>query len=302
MPTITPQGRPQVTGQTEDSYRAPVKQIMAASTGMTIDKAEPAAPTTGQVDIIEKTPTQAVTLSPQLSLLARQEAKLRQREQALKTERESLATQKAENEKLFGFKQKLAAKDFSALDELGISYDDIANYQLAKIQGQSPEDQALKKLEVEIQSMKASQEANITKQYDATVARYKADIKDLVAKDPEFVTIKEEGQEEAVLQHILDTFNEDNELLTVEQASKEIEDFLVEDALKKQNLTKVKAKSAPPTPIEEPKKTLPARSGLRTLTNQIAPSTSAQTKYPQFQHLSMKERIAMSVQKAQKKE
>lgn len=304
MPTITSAARPQHTAQTEDSYRAPVKQILAASTGMVIDKP---ATTIGHPGISkeETSAPQAVTLSPQLAALARKEAKFRQQEQALKAEREALAAEKAAEQakysKLAGVQEKLTAKDYSALSELGVSYEEWTQYLLSKGESEKPETQAIKKLEGEIQSIKASQEEATKKQYDATIAKYKTDIGALIAKDPEFITIKEQKAEEHVLQHILDTFNEDGQVMTIEQASKEIEDFLVEEAMSAQNLTKIKQRALPPP--EEPKKTLPPpKSGLRTLSNQIAPKTTGATSYPQFQHLSPKERIALAIQKAQKKD
>lgn len=299
MPTITPQARAQVTGMTEDSYRAPVKTIIAANTGMNIEK----APMLGQPDVIKKSQDataskQEVTLSPQLSALARKEAIIRKQEMALKQERESLAAQQAELKSLSGVKEKLTAKDFSVLDELGVSYEEWTNYLLSKGQGSTPESQALKGIEQKLQNLEKTQQESINKQYEATVGQYKAEIANLISNDPEFISIKEKKAEAHVLQHILDTFQEEGEVLTVKQAAKEVEDFIVQEAFEYQSLTKVKPKIE--QQVAAQKSTLPPpKTGLRTLTNTIAPQTP-EKKFPQFQHLSMRERIELAMQKAQK--
>ncbi len=162
---------------------------------------------------------------------------------------------------------------------------------------QDPAQAALKSLEAKVDKLQNDQEQTVSKQYEATVKQYKKEIDDLIAKDENFVTIKEEGLSDAVLQHILDSFHEDGVVLSVEEASKDIEDYLVEQALRMANLTKVKAKLAPP--VEE-KKTLPppVKSGLRTLTNDV---TSVPTRtHNQSQHLSMSERIKQAIARAEK--
>lgn len=300
MPTIIAQPRASITGQTDDAWRAPVKTILAASTGMHLDKPQAATPAlqkNGQSDTSVETGSQAVTLSPQLTALARKEAKLRQQELAFKASQEAMKTKESEFSTYATLKDRLAKDDFAVLDELGVSYEKWTNHLLSKGETERPEIQAINQLKEELSGLKASQESQINKQFEATKAHYRSEIKSLIEKDPEFSTVKELKADEYVLQHIVDTFNEDGETLTVEQAAKEVEDALVEDAMKMAGLSKIKAKTLP-SPTE--KKLQPPRSGLRTLSSSMAPSTTDTNRYPQMQHLSMKERMELAMQKAQK--
>lgn len=274
-------------GFTQNPYSSPDEEVTATTE-------ESGGQGITSVEEVETKSPEAVTLSPQLTALARREQKFRQQEQAFKAERAKFESEKAEVAGLQPLRAKLAAKDFSALEDLGVDYNEYTEYLLNKPEGEKPEAKALNEMREELNSFKETQKKNEEKQYEATVSQYRNDIKALVAKDPNFESIKESGAEEHVLQHILDTFEQDGEALSVEEAAKEVEEQIIEDALKLAKLSKVQAKMAPP------KKTLPPPSqkgaGLRTLTQQIAPPTSR--TYAQFQHLSPKERLAQAVAKA----
>lgn len=292
MPTVTAQDRPQAIAD-EGNFRAP-KKLVNASTRTDLD-APSASPGARQAsDSVVTEPVKEVTLSPQLAALARKEAKFRQQEQAFKAEQAKLETERAEISKLKDLKTKLDAKDYSILDSLGVSYEEWTNYLISKGEAEKPELQAVKALEEKVKTLEESQKSQVSKQYEATIEQYKRDIKSTIEANAEYSSIKEKKAEGYVLQHILDTFNEEGEILTVDQAAKDIEEAIIEEAKEWQSLSKLKAA------IEPEKKQLPApRSGLRTLTNevtQVIPSTPRN----QFQFLTMKERIAASIAKSQK--
>ncbi len=296
MPVITPQARP-VAVADESTYRAPRKTI-TQSTGMDLNQTLSGAPAEEirQEKPSEETQPKEVTLSPQLTALARKEAKFRQQEQAFKAEQAKLEAERAEIATIKDIKAKLAAKDYSILDEMGVSYEEWTNYLINKGESAKPEVQAIKKLEDEIKSIKTANEQQVSKQYEATVNQYKRDIKNTVDSNPEFDSIKARAAEEHVLQHILDTFNEDGEILSVDQACKEVESAILEEAEEFLKLSKIQAKSKQVEPV----KTLPPpRTGLRTLTNQVTQATPSAPRN-QFQHLSPKERIAQAIARSQK--
>lgn len=258
----------------------------------------------------EETNPAAVTLSPQLTALARKEQTFRKQEQAFKTQQlefkakqEAFEKSQADFAVLSKSKERLAADDYSVLDELGVSYEKYTNYLLNKGEGETTENKAIKELRDELNGIKTQQEEqetkrkeSIDKQYAETIKQYERGIADLIAKDPEYESIKETKAEAHVLQHILDTFNEDGETLTIEQAAKEIEEFIVEDALAMSKLKKIQAKLQPP--VEEKKQIQPPKQAMKTLTNQVAAQGSK--TFPQFQHLSPKERIAQAIAKSQR--
>jgi hypothetical protein len=297
MPIVTPQDRPIVTQSTEDSFRYPKKTI-TQSTGMDISKTFSGAP-------IQETPRQEstsvetstsqkeVSLSPQLTALARKEQKIRQQEQALKAEKDALVAERAEIAQLKSAKQKLSAKDYSILDELGVSYEEWTNYLINK-GTPDPNAERIKQLESKLAEFETNQKQNTDKQYEATIKQYERDISKTVESNPKYKGIKDVEAEKHVLQHILDTFKEEGEVLTVQDAVEDVLGILKDDAKKMQALLDQEK------PVEAPQKTLPPpRSGLRTLTNQIAQTAPSQPRN-QFQHMSPKERIAAAIAKAQK--
>lgn len=308
MPVITSKSNhTQQEARTSDNWTPPKRSITANTQAQSISNPFSAQPqetqeteptkevtSTGQLNNKEDVSKEVVTLSPQLTALARREQKFRQEQQAFKAEQARVEQEKTETAELRALKAKLEAKDFSVLDKLGVSYEDYQQFKLNELEGTTPEAQAIGKLQEEINNLKTQREQEVDKQYESTVAQYRKDIKQLVAKDPAFESIKETAAEEHVLQHILDTFNEDGEVLSVEEAAKEIEDAIVEDAMKMSSLKKVQAKLAPP-----PKKILPPpqRTGTRTITQQMTPST---TTTRSFQSMSPRERLAAAVAKAQR--
>lgn len=334
MPIV--QSRPDLTktAQTNDAWRAPHKTLMANTASVKDMITQPGAagkPSTtevnpepkeqiqaitkteenGQPNIIkEETSPAAVTLSPQLTALARKEQAFRKQEQAFKAQQAEFkakqdAFEKSQTEfaSLSKTKERLTAEDYSVLDELGVSYEKWTNYLLNKDTPEATENKAISDLREELKTVKTQQEEaeakrqeGVDKQYAATVKEYEKGISALVSSDPEYTSIKERKAEAHVLQHILDTFNEDGETLTIEQAAKEIEDAIMADAEEAMSLSKLKAKIQPVA--EEKKQLAPPKQVLKTLTNQVA---STQTKtYPQFQHLSPKERIAQAIAKSQR--
>jgi hypothetical protein len=235
------------------------------------------------------TPTaESVKLSPQLSAIARKEQAFRQREQALKAREAEVEAKLADATKFAELKAKLSAKDYSEIEALGLNYEGYTQYLLAKQNGEpAPETQALKKLEEEVTGLKKAQEESANQQYEETVAEYRKEIKAAVEANPEFASIKELGHEDAVLQLILDSWEEDETELTVEQAAKDVEAYLVEEATKMAGLTKVKSKLQPA--VEE-KRPLP-RPGLKTITNDMTVGSEKRPAKP-LHTLSDSERYA----------
>lgn len=300
MPTITPTGRA-VVGGSPDEYRLPRSSVTAA-TGMDLPSLKqvnpPAADATpektGQVDTQEDTTAQAVTLSPQLTALARKQQKLQQEIQAQRDKEADWAKKEADYVPKSDFKAKLQQNAAEALKDLGTDYDELTRLLLEQQNGPDP----VKALESKLERLEKSQEENVNKQYEATIKQYKAEADSLVAKDPKkYFLINKEGQQEAIVQHIVETWQENpDQVLTVEEAASEIEDFLREEAKKKKALLE-ELEGPPPEKVTE-KRLPPPKAAVRTLTQQVE---SAPTRtHNQFQHLSMKERIAQSIARAQK--
>lgn len=231
---------------------------------------------------------ESVKLSPQLSALARKEQALRQERAAFQKEREAHAAKLAEAEQYSQLKAKLGAKDFSAAEELGLSYEEYTKFLLDKQSGEDPNTVAFKKLQDEIDALKKSKEESAAQEYEETVAVYQKEIAKLVESSPDFPKTKKAKKEDAVLRLILDSWEKDGEELTVEQASKDVEAFLKEEAKNWASLIEEPKVSGAAGPGPLP----PPRTGSRTLTQNMQPPSGQTAPAKSLQHLSESERYA----------
>ncbi len=170
---------------------------------------------------------------------------------------------------------------------------------IAQLNGADP----VQELRSEVNNLKKTQEDNVNKQYDATLKQYRAEADSLVASDPKaFHFINKGKHQDVVVQHIVDTWKDNpDQVLTVAQAAKEVEEVLRENA--KAYADALKELDPPAEAPVDPKKTLPPpkpAAAPRTLTQQSEASAPPVRTVGQFQHLSMKERIAQAVARAQR--
>lgn len=231
-------------------------------------------------------PEESVRLSPQLSALARKEQAFRQREAALKQREKDIESKLVDADKFSALKQKLGSKDFSEAEALGLSYEDYTKYVLEKQDGEDPVKAEMERLKAEIESLKKGTEENAASQFEETVSEYKKEISKMVAENPEFSTIKGLKKEDAVLQLILETFEEDGEELTVSEASKLVEEHLVKVGNEFNFLPKFKKEDSAVEP-----RILPRPVVGKTITNDMTMS-SEKRPYKSLQHLSEAERYA----------
>lgn len=191
---------------------------------------------------------ESVTLSPKLSAIARREQAQRQREQAIKQREQELADKLAKAEQFEKLQAKIAAKDYSAAEDLGLKYEEYTNHLVSKQAEKNPEAEKLSRVERELAELRKAQEESTIREYEANQSLWKSEIARVVASSDEFSSIKELGAEDLVLQHINDSFEEDNVELTAEQAAKEIEEALVERAAKLAKLSKIQKTFEQPKP------------------------------------------------------
>lgn len=244
-------------------------------------------------------PEESVKLSPQVSALARKEADQRRREQAFKQQQKDMASKLADADKYAQLKAKLASKDFSAAEELGLSYEQYTQYKLDKGLAEKPEDQRYLKVEKELEDLKKNQEEQTLKDYQANQAAWKQEISKTVNDGEAYPTLKAWGQEalDAVLKHVNDSFDEDETELTVEQAAKEIEEHLEKhaDSLAEKifSLPRFKQK------FQEQNKVLgPPKAGAKTITQTMTMTSQKPASKP-FHLMSESEQIAEAIRRVQ---
>lgn len=238
-------------------------------------------------------PEESVTLSPQISALARKEQAQRQRERALVQRERALEAKLADAEKYQQLKTKVAAKDYSGAEELGLTHEQYTQYLLDKQAGEDPAEQRYRKVESELERLKKNQEEQTIQDYQANQALWKQEVQKTVDANEEFSTIKELNAYGAVLKHINDSFDEDGIELTAEQAAKEIEEALFARAEKLAAVSKIKKKfEAEPRVLGAPKPS------PKTITQNMT-VTSEKTKSKPFHLMSESEQIAEAIRRVQ---
>ena len=301
MPTITPSGTSVPSAAVEPALRH--RPIVSVSTRNDIPS-KPRAdsqgnpvktePVSGQPTISEETAPRAVTLSPQLTALARKQQKLEQEKAAFEATKGNFVPKDAILAAIKGNKPS------EALKQLGIDYNELSAAMVAELNGQDP----VKALEAKVDQLQKSQEENVNKQFEATLKQYRAEADALITADPKAYHFITKGKlQDAVVQHIVETWEENpDSVLTVAQAAKEVEEVLREDA---------KAAAAALREIEPPTEEVtppapqtrqlppPQRQAPRTLTHQVDAPPAPRVPN-QMQHLSMKERLAEAIRRAQR--
>lgn len=234
-----------------------------------VQRAELPKAATPSVEVLERQTTTAETaipheekkeeiekpLSPHYVALARREKALRREAQALKAERDAFKLREAEVESSYVSKKSLlerAQSDPQALmQELGLSYEQLTNL----ILNQSPQtDPTLQKLVEKVQAIETTQAKTLTqmeeqqkRSYDQAVTQIRNEAKILIDSDEQFETIKEENASEVVVALIEETFEKEGLLLSVMDAAKQVEEFLIEEALRKAKFKKVQQLLNPTT-------------------------------------------------------
>lgn len=232
-------------------------------------------------------------LSRQFAQLARQEralrAKAQQQEQAIKAREDALKAREAQmSSQSEEYKTKYFAKDLlkqdplAALAEAGISYDDLTQRILNQPASDPRMEATVNALKAEIESLrsgidesKKSYAESQTQAYQAAVKQIKTDATHLITSDPAFETVKAMDSVQDVVDLITQTYDKDGILLSIEDAAQQVEDYLVEEAMKIASLDKIKkrlgqvssatpAQSTPQqTQVKDPKQ--PQQ--MKTLTN-----------------------------------
>lgn len=207
-------------------------------------------------------------LSQQYAVLARKEKALRAREQSFKQREAALQAREAELSKpstavdtsKYISIDDLKRDTYGVLQRHGVSYDDISTQAL---QAQSPEFQAmarmreeidakLAKLEQEQVKVKSTFEESQTQAYQGALKQIKSEAQSLIQNDQAFETIKEMGAVQDVVDLIEKTFKEDGQLLTVEEAATQVEEYLIEEALRLARLQKVQSRLKPAPSAAKP--------------------------------------------------
>jgi hypothetical protein len=197
-------------------------------------------------------------LQRQFAQLARQERQLRAkaqqqdqaikaREQALQAKEDAIRTKEQEYSQGYISKDQLKRDTMRILADAGVSYDELTQ-QILNQPGIDPRTEAvISKLEAKIaaledkatQGVKAQEESQ-QQAYKAAVKQIELDVRSTVANDPNFETIKATHSVSDVVQLIEETYKKDGYVMSVDEACNEVENYLVEEAMKVTRIGKIK--------------------------------------------------------------
>lgn len=220
--------------------------------------------------------------------LARQERALRakvhqqdlafkKREADLKAREEAIKPQTPPDLSNYIDKARIKQDAISALEEVGVSWDELTNQAINRQTIDPRLTNHIARLEAKIaqleetsnNSQKTYQEQQQA-QYQAAIKQIKADAKHLVYTDPEFETVKAMNAVKDVVELIEQTYAKDGVVLSVEEAAKEVESYLVEEAMKITQIDKIKKRMAAANAsrvTSEEKTQASKQTQMKTLTN-----------------------------------
>lgn len=300
---------------TSDAHSQPATQVVANQSNIAVEEMGAIIPTPNiqtdnntteetQIETQSQEPKQQSqedkdSLARQHQQLVRRERQLRQqaqkqaqelkaREDALKAREAELTAKDNKYNTEYVSKDTLKQKTLQTLIEQGIPYDDIVQQMLNQSQldprveaYMSKQDARIQQLERVIEDSKKAQADSQTQQYQAAVKQIKTDVKVLVDTDPNFEAIKFTRSYDDVVELITKTYDQDGILLTVEEASEKVENYLVEEAAKLAKLNKVQKRNNPVAPAKPaPQKTQETKQPqpMKTLTNAVSGSRQLSAK------------------------
>ena len=242
---------------------------------------------------VKAEPAKAEDPLSQYAVFARKEKALRARDQQLRAREESL---RAREEALkpaatsstpsidpskFVSREELAKNPLQVLSDMGLTYDQLTNLAInAPTQEEMQRRTYESKIEAELKQIKEAQEQTRkfyeeqqNQSYKQAVRQIKQDAESLIESSPEFETIRATNSIDDVVELIEQTFKEENRLLSVEEASKAVEDYLVEEATRLAKLSKIQQRLRPAqaSPKKQEPASQPAQT-LKTLTNSVSSS------------------------------
>jgi Skp family chaperone for outer membrane proteins len=210
-------------------------------------------------EVIKPLDPQAVALAKQRRALQVKEREIAEREKALASAPD--------------WKSTLKANPLSALQDAGLTYDDLTQAILSS--QNSPEIQQLRD---ELKSLKDGVDKTLSER-DAQAEQQvlndiQRNINNLVAQGDTYELVRETQSQPTVKELIHRTWKSTGEVLSESEACALVETELLNDALKLAKLSKIQQKIAPPTPQPQ-MKTLTSRDGARPMLDRKARAMAA---------------------------
>lgn len=178
-----------------------------------------------------------------------------------------------------GWVQKFYRNPVEVLNEAGIPGDVITQGLLNQPSREAVSIRALQQQIAQIAEQNKTLEQKLTEgqqaQYDQAKNQVRSDAKSLIAQEAEnYEAIARQGDEaiDAVVELIEQTFEKEDRLMSVKEAADEVENFLIEEAIKLNSLKKVQSKLGEANTQGGQPQGKPANQGPTTLSNRGMPA------------------------------
>lgn len=208
------------------------------------------APITAQPVVDSKPPIPPQ--DPRIEQLMRKERALSKQMRDFQAQKQAFEQEKSKLLDSTSWKQKFL-EDPTAL---GLSYDEISQRFLRQ---PSPEEQREAALRREIEAVKEAQQKTLEQvaksqqdAYDQAKKQISREVSSLVEASKDYELVKAQGAVENVVSLIEETYKEEGVLLSTEEALKEVEDYLLEQATALLKLEKIQARLKPTPSAETP--------------------------------------------------
>lgn len=260
------------------------RPVISVSTNANSQATRP--PVQKQTDTVVETPPAAPTpqtVDPKLELFARKEKALRAQQRQLQAEKQAWEAERTKYQTEYMPKSRLIEDPLAVLTEAGVGIDKLSEILLNT--PASANDPTIKALKAEIAAIKQQQtsaqeeaKASAEQQYHNAIKQITTEVKLMVDSNPELETIKNMGMQAAVVELMEQTFNKEGYLMDIADAAKQVEEFLLEDALRIAKLSKVQAKLAPTAQESQPtKQAVTQQQQIKTLTNSVSQQVPKRT-------------------------
>jgi len=179
---------------------------------------------------------------------------IRAREEALKAKESTPATPQTPSPSQ---RDRWASGDvrerLAVLNEIGASYDDVTQVMLNQPSQETSQllsivdelKSEIKALRGEQENSKKSYAEQQQRQYQQAVNQIRNEVKATVSTTEDFETIRATSSYDDVVELIERTFKDDGVLLTADEACRQVEEYLVEEATKIAKLKKIQSRLAP---------------------------------------------------------
>ncbi len=203
---------------------------------------------------------------------------LKQREAALAAREAAIQAPVQQDLSDYVPRSRLQQDALTVLEEAGVDFNELTNQAINRQPTDSRVLSTIQKLEAKIAQLEESNKTSAIKQEEQTKAQYQAaikqirhDVNQLVSSDPEFETVKAMKATKDVVELIEKTYAKDGTILSVEEAAKAVEDYLVEEGFAFTQLSKIKKRmasaNASQTSSEEKIQANQQKQPMKTLTN-----------------------------------